>query len=437
MKYRILIFNDNTKRDLLGLKIIQKEFILAGCKAIICNPDTVKYKFRLLKPHAFIAARGDHWEAKEAAKACLVYIVPGEGAQQTKETILSVFMGRAYWKLTDVHWIKKCFLWNRDTRDWLLDTKLFKNHQLTVSGNTRLDIYRNQKVLRNLLIGKPKEFVLGVAFSSKSTSTYDGKLKYAENYFNMHRDLNFPITPPGRNFEDICWRDHIILRLSMRYIKRFLDTMNGKIILRPSPFEDPKTFRFLEKLYPGRISIESNQPLPEFCSQIDTLLTCWSTTGLEALIMNKPVISIAGTIDQEHLFRHVSARASGFEGYVKYFHYPKTEQELMSLVDLAAHKKLAPSPRTDLPELLEKMYNWPSESAASSIIVEKILCDLKTDCPATGWKSTFTYPIPDFMAPVFYTLRNYIRYIRSGFFNTYYGFRKVNDKKISKLVKQM
>ena len=102
-----------------------------------------------------------------------MFIIPGEGGHQTKETMLSVFMGRGYWKLDNVNWIKKCYLWNKNTYDWLLETKLFKKDELKVVGNSRLDIYKNKKLLDSQN-KKQKKFKIGVAFSAKSTSTYYG-----------------------------------------------------------------------------------------------------------------------------------------------------------------------------------------------------------------------------------------------------------------------
>ena len=44
-------------------------------------------------------------------------------------------------------------------------------------------------------------------------------------------------------------RDHTILRIMMQTIKKILkDFPNINIILRPSPFENPKSFKFLEKV---------------------------------------------------------------------------------------------------------------------------------------------------------------------------------------------
>ena len=86
-KIRILIHNDNSKRDLLGLKILQFELenlvlrlkFVTVKKQILCLDDKTKY---------FLASRADQYISKQASKNCLVFIIPGEGGHQTKETML-------------------------------------------------------------------------------------------------------------------------------------------------------------------------------------------------------------------------------------------------------------------------------------------------------------------------------------------------------------
>ena len=77
---RILLFNDNAKRDLLGLRLLERALQHGGFTTAICNFHNAKVKLRLFRPHALLAARGDCKIAREAAKVCRVYIVPGEGA---------------------------------------------------------------------------------------------------------------------------------------------------------------------------------------------------------------------------------------------------------------------------------------------------------------------------------------------------------------------
>tara|TARA_B100001173_G_scaffold312488_1_gene334037 strand:+ start:8396 stop:9736 length:1341 start_codon:yes stop_codon:yes gene_type:complete len=439
-KIRVLIHNDNSKRDLLGLKILQFELEKLGFKTKICNSQEAEIMFRLFKPNIFLASRADQYISKQASKNCLVFIIPGEGGHQTKETMLSVFMGRGYWKLDNVDWIKRCYLWNRNTYDWLIETKLFKENQLKVVGNSRLDIYKNKKLLDSQN-NKQKKFKIGVAFSAKSTSTYYGPPHFPKVYYDMNPKMNYPITIKDGHFEDIVWRDHSILRNMMTVIKSCIEKDIGDIVLRPSPFEDPKEFDFLKKLHQNKIQILPRQTLPEFLSEIDVLLTCWSTVGLEAIILDKPVISIAGLISEKRLFQHISKKASGFDTFVNFYSLPKSIIELENeIYDIKNHNNKNKDLKFKKDKLLQDLYSWDSKKLTSKEIADDIFNTVAEEdfSKQKDWKYFFPikFNLPVWLALLIKRTIIYIRAFRSGTFISYLGFYSNSDKEIIKLFKK-
>lgn len=439
-KIRVLIHNDNSKRDLLGLKILQFELEKLGFKTKICNSQEAEIMFRLFKPNIFLASRADQYISKQASKNCLVFIIPGEGGHQTKETMLSVFMGRGYWKLDNVSWIKRCYLWNKNTYDWLIESKLFKESQLKVVGNSRLDIYKNKRLL-DFLNNKKKKFKIGVAFSAKSTSTYFGPPHFPKVYYNMNPKMNYPITIEDGHYEDIVWRDHSILRNMMAVIKSCIDNNVGDIILRPSPFEDPKEFDFLKNLHPNKIQVLPSQTLPEFLSEIDVLLTCWSTVGLEAIVLNKPVISIAGLMSEKRLFQHISKRASGFDTFVNFYSSPKSITELENEIhNIKNHNSNNKDLKFKKDKLLKDLYNWDSKKLTSKEIANDIFNTVAKEdfSKQKDWKHFFPikFNLPVWLAFLIKRTIIYIRAFRSGTFKSYLGFYSNSDKEIIKLFKK-
>jgi len=442
MQKRILIVADNARRDFVATRLLQRAFQKKGADARLSSLLNMVPNLRRFKPHAVMSNRANMDFAQPASKCCRIYIFPAEGGHLTKETMLSVFMGRSYWKLNSVEWIRRCYVWSEYVRNSLLETDMFRPDQLMVAGSARLDVYRHHLRARRLP-QKPEDFVLGIAFSAKSTSAYYGDPHYAESYMNFHPEDDFSVTPPGRNFEDICWRDQAILRLSMRYLKRFLKEFPGKVLLRPSPFENEKEFMFLEKRYPGRVKIVVNIPMRDFLKDVEALLTCWSTTGLEALIMGIPVISIAGTMDQEHLFRHVDKVASGFNSFVPFFHLPQKEDELFSLLEQSQNHTLPVSPksREELLTLLKDIYNWPYDRPVSEVIIEDVLNDLKDmkETPAELWRTALPIPhsVPLFLTPLAYWLRNQYRFYKRGNVRTLRDFYRLKDRRVDALIQNM
>ena len=110
---------------------------------------------------------------------------------------------------------------------------------------------------------------MGVGFSAKTTSGYSGPPKWPETYFDFHSETTFSITVDGGNHEDVSWRDHIILRRMMRILKLYLENSTGKIILRPSPFEDINEFIFLKNAFPPKklLAPGTNPQLPQLPPQ--------------------------------------------------------------------------------------------------------------------------------------------------------------------------
>lgn len=442
MKKRILIVADNARRDFIATRLLQRAFQKKGADARLSTLLNMVPNLRRFKPHGVMSNRANMDFARPASKCCRIYIFPAEGGHLTKETMLSVFMGRSYWKLDSVEWIRRCYVWSDYVRNSLLETGMFQPNQLMVAGSARLDVYRHH-VRSHQVPSDPKDFVLGVAFSAKSTSAYYGESHYAESYFDFDPRDEYPVVPSGRNFEDICWRDHAILRLSMRYLKRFLKEFPRKVLLRPSPFENEKEFMFLEKRYPGRVKVVINVPMRDFLEDIDVLLTCWSTTGLEALIMGVPVISIAGTMDQEHLFRHINKTASGFDKFVPLYYLPTTEEELFSLMHKACDGQLLVSPQSkeEIQRSLHDLYNWPYSKAAHEIIVDDVLSDLNDvqKIQNQTWKEALPIPhgVPLVLAPFLYYLRNQYHFYQRGNFRTLRNFYRLKDSQVDATLDKM
>ena len=60
----------------------------------------------------------------------------------------------------------------------------------------------------------------------------------------------------------------------MECLNKIVLETDFNIILRPGPFEDYRTFLFLEKKSNYRIKVDYKSSLPEFVLDTDVLLTC-------------------------------------------------------------------------------------------------------------------------------------------------------------------
>lgn len=447
---KILIHNDNGRRDLLGLKLLERALISQGFKVFFANRTALRARIRRIQPDAVIMARGDNPTAEMASAVCRVYILPSEGARTTKETTLSVFLGRGYSAIRSAGWIRRCYLWNEKTKDWLLETGMLAPSQIKVVGNPRLDIYRCQNYrasAKKRVEGAPLR--IGIAFSATTTSAYYGPPHFAETYHDhVRKDYVFPVAGPGRHFEDLIWRDHAILRNMMHLIKEIGESTTFEMFLRPNPLEGISEYHFLEKRYPGRLRVTSQETLPEFLSNIDVLLTCWSTTGIEALLNDIPVISINGLLNPERLFDHISKEASGFNSFVTHYHTPKSVANLMDLLELAKDNKLAPSQksRDETAVMLTDIFGWKATQPSScSLIAEDIAKDLDSmssqasASSGSSWKTALPlrYSMPPIMAEYALHLRDIVKAMRSGEYRSYMSFLSCDDPHVTQLLRRV
>jgi surface carbohydrate biosynthesis protein len=387
---KILIIVDNAARDLLPSRLLQKKLNETGAKAYVCSKRDVVLWFYMIKPDACVFPRGDWPITSELAKSSKIFVMPSEGARLTAETMMSVFVGRLHSLTTDgsnersdqsgrpiksFNFIDRVYLWGQTTRSFLKTSGYFSDDQLFVSGNSRLDIYRsvNKKKINR------EKMVVGFAFSAKSTSVYDGRLNYAEQLFSMSENSFLPMVPKGHHWEDYAWRDFAILRRVMWIIKRVLKQTEHKVLLRIGPFENINDYQFLQDKFPDRLEIQKRDGLlVDFLENIDCLVTCWSTTGIEAQIMGIPTIAIPFLIDEKALYSHVDPKANGFDTFLNCYHTPKSENEVMEMIEQCRHGSLAVYKDKDFYDsFIKDVYHWPSERSASDVIAADIIDRIK------------------------------------------------------------
>jgi len=384
---KIAILVDNSLRDLLPSRLLQEEFNRNGFKAYLFNKRNMIPFLLHLKPDACIFSRGDYANLPEIGRSCKLFIVPSEGGRLTVETMKSVFLGRMHeGEQVDMHgnkmetnfdYISKVYLWGKIAYDFLLSDSLFVKNQLKVVGNGRMDVYLNSYSAKKKIVDK----VVGIAISIKSLSDYSGEhLSWLERMYLRHskRAPQFPMVPVGRDFEDFVWRDLYIARKIIESILVILRTTTHKIHIRVGPFENPKDYLFLQKKYPNRIIIRpKGESMYDFIDGIDTMLTCWSTSGLESIVMDKPVISVALLGDYDFIISHVDEKANGFDTFLKIYHTPTNLDKLIDLVNLGVEGKLECSQDLEFANnFMKDVYNFPSDITATKAIVDDIIGEL-------------------------------------------------------------
>lgn len=444
---KIIIQNDNGTRDLFYLKIIEFFLKKKNFQTYISDVNTLKVNLRRIKPDAVLASRLDNDIIQKIKHLTNIFIIAGEGGRTTKESSLPVYFGSGLstLKSKNFNWVKRVYCWNKNVKKWLIGSKKFQNKQSFVSGNPKIDIYNTQEFKKETKIRKKKNFTIGVAFSSHSTSSYKGKLWTPHQSYFYIKNHPYAILKKGGYHEDMVWRDYGLLRIFMNSIRELLEKTNYNFLIKVGPFENIEYFKFLEKNYPKRIKI-CNVKLSThaFIKKIDILLTGVSTIGIEALINKKPVFSLNGFFDQKRLYDHIDLKKSGYTSYVKLYYHIKNNKDLIDKIKLVRNKSLNFSSKNEKVtnrELESIYFNYNKKFMASNLIAEDISAIVKkskTIKNKDAWKKKLKmrYEIPYFFALILIRIRDLIYALKSGAFKNYLNFFSSKNSDLDKEIKK-
>lgn len=380
---KVLILVDNARRDLLSCYLLKLEFEKFNCKVMFCSKRNYSIFFKFYNADIFIISRGDYPFLNNLSKKTSIFLVPCEGARLTPETMRSVFMGRFHngqnynqfgQIISNFNFLSGVYLWGSKQQSFLLKENYIDESKIIVAGNPRLDVYFDSKSNHQ----KKKNNTIGFAISIKSLSIAPSKPNYLKNIhslFDKTKSPFFPMVPKNRHYEDYVWRDFAIARQFLNVLINIIEKTDLHIKIRVGPFEDPNDYCFLSNIYPKRVTIQKNDELlSNFLSQIDTLVTCWSSTGIESYLSNVPVISFAYLIDSEHLFNHIDKEANGFNTFLKLYYRPKNIEELIELINKSQKKILPISPNKKFADFfIKEFYNIPNNTTSSALIVNDIM----------------------------------------------------------------
>ena len=145
-------------------------------------------------------------------------------------------------------------------------------------------------------------------------------------------------------------------------------------------------YRFLGHYLP-QVSIEPAQSQPEYVSNAFVILDECSSLGLEALLVNTPVISTQALIPQ--LEEHIGGEDTGLfnAAYAQAYWRPKTVEEAVEYVLKAEKGEMEATPSPELLKAyLKDYYGWPSTRPSSFQMGDAILelLDLPKDSHLTG-----------------------------------------------------
>lgn len=367
---RILIYLDMRRRDYLGGVYLREEFLKLGCEVKFASRYTIRTLFPAFQPDVVIT--GHTWilgkeRLKEWARDTHLVVVPAEGAvvEDRSLCISDVEDGSFHPGIrnsTNTSFVSLYCTWGKRVRDWLVEDQVFDPKTLRVTGCPRFDGRMKNPA------EKRKGFPVGILGQFDHISIFDNRNLFAR--IDNQRKVHGNYYSEGKNVEDRFWRNIAHLRLVYDSLDHFQKHEIDSLI-RPHPNENPRDYDHMLNKYAPRLKMHTVPNLYDFMSSVSCVLILNTTTTIDALINNTPVITLEELL-HGRMHDHVDYPESR-KKYLDYLWRPKSFDELQDMIEKAQRAELPLVPmKEEMDTFLREVYTLPSAETASKKIAREV-----------------------------------------------------------------
>jgi len=275
---KIVWIIDNKFRELYGLYDLKKKLLEHKIELFLFNIPVWKTAIDLINPHIVVvpnlAKRSCEPVVKYASKKKIkVFMHSSEGMFYTEEVQIEKYPSHLIKK------IDKVLAWSKMDAKFLIKNG-FKNKVL-ITGNLKFSKENYESKKRK----QKKIKVIGIPTHSRVISG-NGISKQNIPYLIRHLVENYEAARVG------------YLTFEIHYIEALVKVLNEigqdfQTIIKVSPFEDKKIYK---KTFP-EVKIYQGDDIRDFLKNVDVILTVYSSTSVDALKYNIPVISMTKFIN--------------------------------------------------------------------------------------------------------------------------------------------
>lgn len=274
---RVIWIIDNKYRELYGLYDLKKELLNHKIKLYLFHIPVWKTAIDLVNPNIIVIpnlykSSGAPIVKYASKKKIEILVHSSEGMFYTNKFQKSKYPKHLIKK------VNKVLVWSK------LDGKFLKNNgfknKVLVSGCLKFD---KKNYIDNIKKNK-KIKIIGITTHNRVISGFGHTKNNMPFYIRRWIDM-------GEEFR----LNHI--KFEIEYIACLIKILNNlnqkfKIILKVSPFEDPEIYR---ETFP-EFEIYNNQDIRGFLKKIDVLFNVYSSSEIDALKFDIPVINIANLL---------------------------------------------------------------------------------------------------------------------------------------------
>jgi surface carbohydrate biosynthesis protein len=288
-----------------------------------------------------------------------VVILPTESISGTENTIarqIQHLFGTAYAKQGVNDWAKKISkfcLWGQGHKINLINSGLGLDDCIEVVGHPRYDELCFPK-LQDKKLGAKKR--LGLISRFDLINIYDGRsnLEFAYESRKINGKLEY-FQSKNRDIEDYYHNSVLDLRIFFNLLDK-IDFSEWDVSIRVHPRENRKNWENLVSKYEIPIEIAQwNEPFSHWLINQDAVVAPPSTSFYDAAILGIHAVSI-GQVAKSRV-NHANEFMDDFDPIFKYFHAPKSVDELISEVNRIGSPE---SIDKGLKQLLLQELNYPN-----------------------------------------------------------------------------
>ena len=275
---KIIWIIDNKFRELYGLYDLKKKLFEHKIELFLFNIPVWKTAIDLINPHIVVVPN----LAKSSCEPIVKYASKKKIKVFMHSSEAMFYTEEAQREKYPTHLIKKIdkvLAWSKMDAKFLIK-KGFKNKVL-ITGNLKFSKENYENKMRK----QKKIKVIGIPTQSRVISG-NGVSKQNIPYYIRHIVENYDASRVGYLTFEIYYIETLV-----KVLKEI--SKDYQIIIKASPFEDRKIYK---KTFP-EVKIFQGDDIRDFLKEVDVILTVFSSTSVDALKYNIPVISITKLIN--------------------------------------------------------------------------------------------------------------------------------------------
>jgi surface carbohydrate biosynthesis protein len=382
---RVLLLVDQKGRDLASVLLIGEYLRAFGIHVSYCNKINMLAMAEQIRPDVLVlsCSEGQYKDlACYVAPHCKIALMTQEGACSTKERTITRHTVLATEK-TYISGLSRVYLWSEISKTWLVEEKIYPEEIIRVFGTSRFDSYR---VLEKRKFDPAKK--LRVGFANRGATVNPAAKLNPVQELDAVRAKHGPhrvYTDVDREWEDWVWHSLASLRVNLNLVEMLAASGKYEIIFRPDPYENSESYNFLKNKY-SCFQVNTDPILSNFISEIDVLVTEFSTVGLEALVVKKPVISTQKIIEPR-LSEHTRIPAHVNPLHMQFYWKPENEAGFMKTLSDVVTEKVSYAPEPEkAEEHIAEFYNLSLNETSSAYFIARdlaVLCSEKKSAAMT------------------------------------------------------